>query len=56
MIAHSHPTSDYLPSPEDVKLTMSLKHKADYFDIQMRDHLIIVDDGYYSFEESFRLW
>lgn len=56
IIAHSHPTSAYLPSPEDVVMTMSLKHKTDYFEIEMKDHLIITEKGYYSFEESFRLW
>ena len=56
IIAHNHPTKSYLPSEEDVRLTMSLKHKASYFDIDLKDHLIITEKGYYSFEESFRLW
>ena len=56
IIAHSHPTTEYLPSPEDVVMTMSLKHKTDYFEIEMKDHLIITEEGHYSFEESFRLW
>ncbi len=56
VIAHTHPTSDYLPSPEDVEMTISLKHKTDYFHIDMKDHLIITEENHYSFQESFRIW
>ena len=55
-IAHNHPSGDSLVSKPDVDMTISLKHKVDYFDIVLYDHVIVTRDSYYSFNESFGQW
>lgn len=46
---HNHPSGNPKPSNDDRKLTEQLKKAAGIFNIQLMDHVIITDDGYYSF-------
>lgn len=46
---HNHPSGNSRPSNEDMRLTDSLKSAARLFHIRMMDHVIVTDDGYYSF-------
>lgn len=46
---HNHPSGNSRPSNEDMRLTDGLKSAARIFHIHMMDHVIVTDDGYYSF-------
>ncbi len=41
IVAHSHPSGDPTPSPEDVKVTEQLVEAGTLLDIQLLDHLVI---------------
>ena len=49
---HNHPSGDLTPSKEDIVLTDSLVKIGQINGIPVVDHLIISDDGYYSFYEN----
>lgn len=46
---HNHPSGNSRPSNEDKKLTEQLKKAAGIFNIRMMDHVIVTNNGYYSF-------
>ena len=50
--AHNHPSGDPTPSPEDRVLTSRLRQGADLLGITLLDHLILTDEGYYSFADQ----
>ena len=52
---HNHPSGDSTPSIEDVILTDSLVEIGKINGIPIVDHLIITENGYYSFYEDGRL-
>ncbi|MCX5699743.1 MAG: DNA repair protein RadC [Candidatus Omnitrophica bacterium] len=49
---HNHPSGDPSPSPEDRALTNDLIRAADCVEVKLLDHVIIADDGYFSFNEN----
>ncbi|MBQ6546555.1 MAG: DNA repair protein RadC [Bacilli bacterium] len=49
---HNHPSGDLSPSIEDIELTRSLIKIGKINGIPIVDHLIITDEGYYSFYEN----
>ncbi len=49
---HNHPSGDVNPSLEDIEFTQSLIEIGKINGIPVVDHLIVTDDGYYSFYES----
>jgi DNA repair protein RadC len=52
LCAHNHPSGDTTPSPEDLVLTKRLREVADLLGIPLLDHLILGDEGYYSFADQ----
>lgn len=46
---HNHPSGNPKPSNDDRKLTEQLKKAVEIFNIRMMDHVIVTDNGYYSF-------
>ena len=50
--AHNHPSGDTAPSPEDRVLTSRLRQGADLLGISLLDHLILTDEGCYSFADQ----
>lgn len=52
MLFHNHPSGSLKPSGEDLALTKKIKAAAALFDIAVLDHIIVGDDGYYSFIDS----
>lgn len=46
---HNHPSGNPKPSNDDKKLTEQLKKAAEIFNIRTMDHVIVTDNGYYSF-------
>lgn len=49
-IAHNHPSGDPTPSRED-KFTQDLYKGARILGIQLVDHVVIGEEGYYSYKE-----
>ncbi len=52
ILCHNHPSGSLRPSKADEELTYKIKEAARYFDIKVLDHLIVSDDGYYSFADE----
>jgi len=52
ILCHNHPSGSLKPSRADEELTHKIKEAAKYFDIKVLDHLIVSDDGYYSFADE----
>ena len=48
---HNHPSGDKSPSADDVDLTMRVMVTSKRVNVRMLDHIIIGDDGFYSFAE-----
>lgn len=55
VIAHNHPSGTLKPSRADIQLTQKIKSGSKLLDIQLLDHLIVADSGYYSFADEGRL-
>ncbi|MBM77845.1 MAG: hypothetical protein CL846_05130 [Crocinitomicaceae bacterium] len=51
IVAHNHPSSNMKPSKADLLLTNKILKASKFFDIQLLDHLIIGDNGYFSFAD-----
>lgn len=52
IISHNHPSGNLKPSKADIQLTQRIKEAGAVLDIQVLDHLIIADDGYFSFADD----
>lgn len=52
ILAHNHPSGSLLPSKPDMDLTRKMKQAGDLLEVQVIDHLIITDGGYYSFADE----
>lgn len=52
VLSHNHPSGNLKPSWQDKELTHKIKHAASYFDIKVLDHIIVSDEGYYSFADE----
>ena len=52
VLAHNHPSGNLQASKEDINLTNKIKQAAALFDIQVVDHIIVGDAGYYSFADE----
>ena len=52
MLAHNHPSGQLKPSAADVELTRKLVAGAQLLDLQVLDHLILADRGYFSFADE----
>jgi DNA repair protein RadC len=51
ILLHNHPTGDPSPSPEDLEVTRRLCEAGQLMGIKVLDHIIIGEDGFYSFAE-----
>ena len=49
ILAHNHPSNNLKPSKADKRLTSKVSDACDLFEIKLLDHLIVAEDGYYSF-------
>lgn len=52
IIAHNHPSGNLSPSRADEELTKKIKMAASYLDIKLLDHIILSDEGFYSFADE----
>lgn len=52
ILAHNHPSGNLKPSPQDEHLTHKMMEAGKLLDIQVIEHLITTDEGFYSFAEE----
>ncbi|WP_300602209.1 DNA repair protein RadC [Niabella sp.] len=52
ILAHNHPSGNLVPSKADEFLTFKIREAAKFFDIRVMDHIIVSDEGYYSFADQ----
>ncbi|HXS58497.1 MAG TPA: DNA repair protein RadC [Hanamia sp.] len=52
VLCHNHPSGNLRPSRQDEALTAKLKEAGTLLDINVVDHLIVSDEGYYSFADE----
>lgn len=49
ILCHNHPGGSMRPSPADIQATRMVKAAASQLEIRLLDHLIVSEQGYYSF-------
>lgn len=54
-IAHNHPGGSKTPSQIDIKTTEEIKNGCQLMRIRFVDHIIVAEDGYYSFSDDDKL-
>lgn len=54
-VAHNHPSGNSTPSSCDDRLTAHIRDAARFFNIHLLDHLIVTQEGYYSYFDNKRL-
>lgn len=52
VLSHNHPSGNLKPSRADEDLTHKIKEAARYFDIKILDHIIVSEEGFYSFSDE----
>lgn len=52
ILCHNHPSGSLKPSKADEVMTDKIKEAAGYLDIRVLDHIIVSDDGFYSFADE----
>jgi hypothetical protein len=52
ILCHNHPSGNLTPSSADRQVTKSISDLAKQHDIRVVDHVIITNEGYYSFAEN----
>ncbi len=52
ILCHNHPSGSIKPSRADEVLTKKITEAASYFDIKVLDHIIVSEEGYYSFADE----
>lgn len=52
ILCHNHPSGSLKPSTQDEELTIKLKKAAMLLDIRILDHIIVSNEGYYSFADD----
>ena len=52
ILCHNHPSGNLKPSKADEELTFKIREAAKYFDIKILDHVIVSEEGYFSFADE----
>jgi len=55
VLCHNHPSGNLSPSKADIALTKKLKGAGEMMSIPILDHIIVSDQGYYSFADQGQL-
>ncbi len=55
ILAHNHPSGNLSPSTQDIDITKRIIEACKIFGISVLDHLIITDNGFYSFADEGQL-
>ena len=52
VIVHNHPSGNLKPSESDESITKKIKDALKLIDVQLQDHFIITENGYFSFNDE----
>ena len=52
ILVHNHPSGNLNPSQQDLDLTRKIKAGGQLYDIVVLNHLIITNEGYFSFADD----
>jgi DNA repair protein RadC len=52
ILCHNHPSGNLRPSKSDELVTKNIKEAAKYIDIKVLDHIIVSEEGYFSFADE----
>lgn len=52
IIGHNHPSGQLIPSENDRRMTKKIRDGLKMFDISLLDHLIVTEDGFFSFSDQ----
>lgn len=52
ILSHNHPSGNLKPSEADIQLTKKLKQASQLFDINLADHIIFTNHGFYSMSDQ----
>ena len=52
ILCHNHPSGNLKPSEADKQITKKLKEAGKHLDIQVLDHVIVTENGYFSFADE----
>ncbi|MBK7882679.1 MAG: DNA repair protein RadC [Chitinophagaceae bacterium] len=55
VLCHNHPSGNLQPSRADEEITNKIKEAAKFLDIKVIDHIIVSEEGYYSFADEGRI-
>lgn len=55
ILCHNHPSGNLTPSSADIQLTEKIIKGGKILDIKVLDHIIVSEEGYYSFADENRL-
>jgi DNA repair protein RadC len=55
VIAHNHPSGTLKPSQNDIDITYKIREGGKLLNIKLLDHIIVTDEGYYSFGDDGKL-
>ncbi len=51
ILVHNHPSGNTQPSQVDIEITKKIAEGGKIFEISVLDHIIVTEDGYYSFAD-----
>ncbi|MBG9377898.1 DNA repair protein RadC [Panacibacter sp. DH6] len=52
ILCHNHPSGSIKPSRQDEEITQKIKEAARFLDVKVLDHIIVSEEGYYSFADE----
>ncbi|MBC7745072.1 MAG: DNA repair protein RadC [Flavobacterium sp.] len=52
ILSHNHPSGNLKPSQADIDLTKKLKSAGEMLDVPVLDHIIVTDNGFFSFTDE----
>ena len=52
ILAHNHPSGNLKPSFQDRELTKKILKASKFLDVQLLDHIIVTNKGYFSFADE----
>ena len=52
IVCHNHPSGNLKPSEADIRITKNIKDAGKLMEIPLLDHLIITENGFYSFGDE----
>lgn len=52
ILTHNHPSGKLLASEQDIQVTKKIKLAAQQLDVNLLDHIIITENGFYSFNDE----